>query len=69
MCQSSYDGDMAAVTSHYQSEESSLVSAEYNAMAHEENAKRRREDKEMKLTQFQNKTKANAQRRLREETK
>jgi len=53
MCQSSYDGDIAAATSHYQtSEDSSLVSAEHNAMEHEELAKRRREDKEMKLSQF-----------------
>jgi len=49
MCQSSYDGDLKSTTSHYQSEESSLVSAEHQAMAHEENAKRRKEDKEMKL--------------------
>ena len=44
---------MVAATSHYQtSEESSLVSAEHQAMEHEEQAKRRREDKEMKLSQF-----------------
>jgi hypothetical protein len=66
MCQSSYDDNMGATTSHYISEESSLVSAEYAAMAQEEQAKRRAEDKEMKLQQFQNKTKANAARKMRE---
>ena len=68
MCMSEYDGDIAAKSSVYSETESSLVSAENNAMYHEENSKRKREDKEMKLQQFQNKTKANAARKLREET-
>lgn len=67
MCQSNYDNDIGVASSHYQTEESSLVSAEYAAMTHEEIAKRRQEDKEIKLQQFQNKTKANAARKMREE--
>ena len=43
---------MGAATSHMVTEESSLVSAEYAAMTHEELAKKRVEDKEMKLQQF-----------------
>ena len=52
MCQSNYEGDFGAATSHFQSEESSLVSAEYAAMNHEEMAKKRAEEKEIKLQQF-----------------
>lgn len=36
-------------------------------MTQEELARRRKEDKEQKLAQFQSKTKANASRKLREE--
>mmetsp|Transcript_39088 Transcript_39088/g.59606 ORF Transcript_39088/g.59606 Transcript_39088/m.59606 type:complete len:89 (+) Transcript_39088:380-646(+) len=36
-------------------------------MTHEHIAKKRREEKELKLAQFQNKTKANAMRKMREE--
>lgn len=32
MCQSNYDNDIGVASSHYQTEESSLVSAEYAAM-------------------------------------
>ena len=36
-------------------------------MAHEEIAKKKRFDKEQKLMEFQNKTKANAMKKLRED--
>lgn len=67
ICQSNYEGDIGVASSHYISEEGSLVSAEYAALNHEELARKRTEDKEMKLQQFQNKTKANAARKMREE--
>lgn len=58
-----------AQTSYYQSEltDESFQSAEQNAMAHEELAKKRRFDKEQKLIMFQNKTKANAMSTLRKQ--
>jgi hypothetical protein len=46
---SEYDGDIAAKSSVFESEESSLVSAENNAMYHEDKARKVRETKEMKL--------------------
>ena len=49
MCMSEYDGDIAAKSSVYSETESSLVSAENNAMYHENESRRKREDKEMKL--------------------
>ena len=49
MCMSEYDGDIAAKSSVYSETESSLVSAENHAAYHEENSKRKRENKEMKL--------------------
>lgn len=52
LCQQNYDGDIKSAASHYISEESSFVSAEYAAMAQEDIAKKRAEDKEMKLQQF-----------------
>ena len=70
MCQSNYDGDMKVQTSYYQSEipSESFQSAEQNAMFHEMKAKKKQQDKEAKLMQFQSKTKANAMRKMREET-
>jgi hypothetical protein len=49
VCSTNYDGDIRSATSHYISEESSFVSAEYAAMNQEGIAKKRAEDKEMKL--------------------
>lgn len=49
MCATSYE--MGDTSSHY-TEESSMVSAEYAAMTHEEQAQRRKEDKDMKLMSF-----------------
>lgn len=58
MCQSNYEGDMGAQTSYYQSEltSESFQSAEQNAMMHEMMAKKKLQDKEQKLMQFQSKT-------------
>lgn len=69
MCQSNYENDMNAQTSYYQSElaSESFQSAEQNAMIHEMRAKKKQQDKEAKLMQFQSKTKANAMRKLRED--
>lgn len=44
----------------------SFQQAEYNALEHEEMAKKRIQDKEQKLLEFQNKTKANAMKKMRE---
>lgn len=52
ICQSNYENDIGAEASHYISEESSLVSAEYAALNQEELARKRAEDKEIKLQQF-----------------
>ena len=67
MCQSSFEGVNS--TSYYQSQltEESFQQAEHNAMAHEEMARKKRFDKEQKLIEFQNKTKANAMRKLRDD--
>ena len=46
---SEYDGDIAAKSSVYSETESSMVSAENNAMYHENESRRKREDKEMRL--------------------
>lgn len=59
---------MNAQTSYYQSElpSESFQSAEQNALIHEMRAKKKQQDKEAKLMQFQSKTKANAMRKMRE---
>ena len=67
MCQSSYENVGAAASSYYVTEDS-FQSAEQNAFEHEEQARRARQDKELKLQEFQNKTKENAQKRLKMET-
>jgi hypothetical protein len=44
--------------------EDSVVNADFNAVTEEERARRRKEDKEMKLKEFMQKTKKNAQAKL-----
>ena len=44
--------------------EDSVVNADFNAVTEEERARRRKEEKEMKLKEFMQKTKKNAQAKL-----
>jgi hypothetical protein len=44
--------------------EDSVVNAEFNAVTEEERARRRKEEKDMKLKEFMHKTKKNAQVKL-----
>lgn len=47
--------------------EDSVVNADFNAVTEEERARRRKEEKEMKLKEFMSKTKKNAQAKLQQE--
>lgn len=47
--------------------EDSVVNADFNAVTEEERARRRKEEKEMKLKEFISKTKKNAQAKLQQE--
>ena len=44
--------------------EDSIVNAEFNAVTEEERARRRKEEKDMKLKEFMHKTKKNAQAKM-----
>lgn len=44
--------------------EDSLVNAEFNAVTEEERARRRKEDKDLKMKEFMSRTKKNAQIKL-----
>lgn len=47
--------------------EDSVVNADFNAVTEEERARRRKEEKEMKLKEFMSKTKKNATAKLQQE--
>lgn len=47
--------------------EDSVVNAEFNAVTEEERARRRKEEKDMKLKEFMHKTKKNAQVKLQQD--
>jgi hypothetical protein len=47
--------------------EEGFPNAEYNAMAEEEKARRKKEEKDRKLKEFQKHTKENANKKLKEE--
>ncbi|CDW86997.1 UNKNOWN [Stylonychia lemnae] len=60
--------DLSSSMSHI-SYEDGFQNAEYNAITEEERAKRRRDEKEQKLREFQNKTKQKAAKQLQEQQK